>query len=312
MTLATPYEIAVNLPYSIALVAVGCEVVWLASRGTTPRRRILRSVRVAAGMAVGGFIASVGYTHVLRALWGALAPYGSAGLAGFWRDHPVVGALAAFVAWDLAGWLYHYIGHHTAVGWAAHQPHHSGEDFDATLGLRQSWAPFHGILHQPLLALAGFDFRVIVVCAAVSNCWQVLEHTSVPLRLPRFMTATVMTPGAHRHHHGTGNDAVNLGPVFTWWDRLAGTWVPADAPAPASYGLGPLAATTSLGIELAGWRQLAARIRCSRAPGGPETGAERVVERRANETRSAGAAVLRARGFAGPNGAEPHGTISSR
>lgn len=138
------------------------------------------------------------------------------------------------MAWDLSGWVYHLIGHRTRIGWAAHQPHHTREGYDATLGLRQSSAPFHGLLHHPLLALTGFDLRVIVVCAAVSNCWQVLEHTSLPIRFPRWFEANVMTPTAHRHHHGRHGGSVNLGPLFTWWDRLTGTWMSPDVPAPTS------------------------------------------------------------------------------
>jgi sterol desaturase/sphingolipid hydroxylase (fatty acid hydroxylase superfamily) len=180
------------------------------------------------------------------------------GAASFWAAHPVIGAVVTFVAWDLSGWLYHLIGHRTRVGWAAHQPHHSGEGFDATLGLRQSWAPFHGLVHHPLLALAGFDLRVVIVCAAVSNCWQVLEHTSVPVRFPRWFEAHVMTPAAHRHHHGRDSGAVNLGPCFTWWDRLAGTWVSPDAPAPAAYGPTVPASANPLAVELRGWVALVA------------------------------------------------------
>lgn len=44
--------------------------------------------------------------------------------------------------------------------------------------------PFHALLPHPFLALAGLDLRTIVVCAAVSNGWQVLEHTSLPVRFP--------------------------------------------------------------------------------------------------------------------------------
>ena len=122
--------------------------------------------------------------------------------------------------------------------------------------LRQSWAPFHGLLHHPLLALAGFDIRVVIVCAAVSNCWQVLEHTSLPVRFPRWFEAVVMTPAAHRHHHARGGGLANVGPFLTCWDRLAGTWVPPDAPAPTAYGPSRPAPANPLAIEVAGWRAL--------------------------------------------------------
>ncbi len=247
------YELAVNLPYALAFACVGAEVAWLARRRGPARAAILRSAATATAMAAGALVVGILYTAVLRHLWGVVATLGWEGAASFWSAHPVIGAAVTFVAWDLSGWLYHVIGHRTRVGWAAHRPHHSGEDFDATLGLRQSWAPFHGLVHHPLLALAGFDLRVVFVCAAVSNCWQVLEHTSLPVRFPRWFEAQVMTPAAHRHHHGRDAGAINLGPVFTWWDRLAGTWVSPDVTAPAAYGPAVRASANPVAVELRGW-----------------------------------------------------------
>ena len=191
----------------------------------------------------------------------------------------MLGFVATFVACDLAGWLYHLVGHRTQVGRASHQVHHTGPDDDMTLGLRQTWMPWHGLLqtwmpwhgllHQPLLALAGSELRVVFVCAALSSCWQVLEHTSLPIRFPAWFAAMVMTPGAHRHHHGRDGGLVNLGPCLTVWDRLAGTWVQAEAPAPLAYGPAVPAPTNLVRLELAGWTDLLGRPR----PTAPRSGA---------------------------------------
>ncbi len=272
--LATPYTLAVSVPYALAFAGVALEVAWLARRAGPTRSRVLRSAATATTMAAGAFAVGILYTALFRSLWETLAGLRWEPAAAFWRAHPVVGSLATFVAWDFSGWLYHLIGHRTRVGWAAHQPHHSGQDYDATLGLRQSWAPFHGLVHHPLLALAGFDFRVVVVCAAVSNCWQVLEHTSLPIRFPRWFEAVVMTPAAHRHHHGRDGGLVNVGPFLTVWDRLSGTWVGPDVEPPLAYGPARPASANPVAVELAGWLALAGlrtprRARSGAAPGSP-------------------------------------------
>jgi len=253
---ATPYALAVNLPYAVAFALVGAEVAWLARRPGPGRHRILRSATTATSMAAGALVVGILYTVVFRYLWGAVGTLRWEPAAVFWRTHPIIGAVVTFVAWDFSGWVYHLIGHRSRVGWAAHQAHHSGDHYDATLGLRQSWAPFHGLLHHPLLALAGFDLRVVFVCAAFSNCWQVLEHTSVPVRLPRWFASHVMTPEAHRHHHGRGGGGLNMGPFLTWWDRLAGTWVPLGTPAPTAYGPATPASANPFTVELTGWAGL--------------------------------------------------------
>jgi sterol desaturase/sphingolipid hydroxylase (fatty acid hydroxylase superfamily) len=250
---ATPYALAVNVPYGIAFAAIAIETSWLFAVSDA-RRTFARSTRTAVAMGMGGLVVSAVYTLMLRGLWLALSPGAPRALDALWRAHPVIGAVTAFVCWDAAGWVYHWVGHRTRIGWAAHRPHHTGDAYDMTLGLRQSWAPFHGLAYQPLLALAGFDFRVIAVCAAVSNCWQILEHTAAPITLPRWLSAVVMTPESHRHHHDVDAPAVNLGPVFTWWDRLAGSWVPLGRPAPARYGIP--SAGGAVAIQLSGWRDL--------------------------------------------------------
>ena len=254
--LVTGYVLAVNVPYAVAIAFVVAEVSWLA-RARSTRRKVLQCTATAAAMGAVAFVIGVVYTAVFKHLWLLYEDHHVDALAAFWRAHPLIGAVAAFVAWDAVGWLYHAVGHRTRIGWAAHQPHHTGEAYDATLGFRQTWVPFHGLVYQPALAFAGFDLRVVVVCAAVSNCWQVLEHTSFPVRLPRWLAASVMTPDAHRLHHARGAGAVNLGPVFTWWDRLVGTWCdPSTVPVPVAYGIDERPPANPLVIEWRGWRDL--------------------------------------------------------
>jgi sterol desaturase/sphingolipid hydroxylase (fatty acid hydroxylase superfamily) len=236
-------------------------VAWLARRPGPIRKAVLTSAAVATVMGVVAIVVGFFYNVVLRFLWNAVSALEWQPAAEFWQSHPVVGAAATFVAWDLTGWLYHVIGHRTKIGWAAHRPHHSGTEYDSTLGLRQTWAPFHGLVIHPLLALWGFDLETVVVCAAISNSWQILEHTSVPIRFPKWFAAVVMTPAAHRHHHGLEGGLVNLGPFFTWWDRLSGTWVPAEVPAPALYGLTTSPTNNPLRIELEGWLELVSNRR---------------------------------------------------
>ncbi|MDP1793245.1 MAG: sterol desaturase family protein [Acidimicrobiales bacterium] len=246
---ATPYELVIAAPYAVGLVAVILEVTWLSRTD----RAVWRRARTALAMAGGAVAVGVVYATALRALWGVVLSVSP--LRGVWQGREVAATLIAFVAWDAMGWVYHWVGHRTQVGWASHQPHHSGTTFDITLGLRQTWTPFHGLAYQPLLALAGFDFATIAVCAALSNTWQLLNHSAAPVAWPRWLSLVVMTPDTHRLHHASDAVAVNLGPVFTAWDRLARTWeTPREMP--TRYGANDGGA---LAVELAGWRALLLR-----------------------------------------------------
>ena len=135
---------------------------------------------------------------------------------------PVLGFVVAFVVWDGLGWIDHWIGHRTRIGWITHRPHHGG-GFDLTVALRQSPFPLAGIVLLPAVALTAVSFETMAVVLAVSNTWQALIHTHVALPLPRWCEAAVMTPATHRVHHD-GGGLENLGPVLTVWDRAAGTF----------------------------------------------------------------------------------------
>lgn len=235
----------------------------------TPVRRA--EAAVAVRMASGALAIGVLYGLLFSGLWQALAPHAPARLSRFWAAHPAAGFVATFVAWDLSGFVYHLVGHRTRVGRAAHGAHHSGTEFNGSLALRLSWMPWHGLLHHPLLALAGFDFGVLLMCAAISNFCQALQHSAALPPAPRWLSAVVVTPDAHRHHHGADGHSVNLGPVLTVWDRLAGTWRPVDhASAPLGGGpyrrplhpvqeAGHTPSRGALRTELGGWVALVRR-----------------------------------------------------
>ena len=252
----------------VGLAAVAVEAGWTA-RDPSEWRAVLHRARTALIMAAGAVAVGFGYSAVIRRLWPIVGSVCPDRISGFWAGHRWVGAAAAFVVWDGVGWLYHAVGHHTAVGWAAHRPHHTGTVFDLTLGLRESWTPVHGLVVQPLAALLGFPLRTVIACSIVSNLLQLLQHTRAPVRLPTIVSAVVMTPAAHRQHHRIDlngrNRAVNLGPVFTVWDRMAGTWA-APSYGPAAIADQAVAASSNvLQLEFAGWLELLARQRSSGA-----------------------------------------------
>ncbi len=240
---------------AVSTLAVLCEVTWIAVVSADRRPSVLLSLATGSVMAVGAMVFGVGYTAFLRWMWPALLERAPLASSSFWRAHAILAFVVAFVAWDAIGWVYHWLGHRTAIGWAAHQPHHSGTHFDITLGLRQSWTPVLVLVLHPFMALLGFDLTMVVGVSALSNLWQLLEHSSMPVCFPRWFAAAVMTPHGHRHHHAAGG-AANLGPVLTVWDRLAGTWIAEGGRASDGQLRDSPGTANPLRLEFDGWRSL--------------------------------------------------------
>lgn len=239
----------------VSTLVVLSEVLWIMVVSPSRRPTVLISLALGSVMMLGAMVVGVGYTALLRLVWTPLMAVAPLDLSAFWRGNSALALVVAFVVWDAIGWVYHWIGHRTAVGWAAHRPHHSGANFDITLALRQSWTPVVALALHPVMALLGFDLPMVVAVSAASNVWQLLEHSSVPVPFPKWFAAAVITPAAHRHHHATG-DGTNLGPVLTIWDRVAGTWVPEGARADDGVLASWSRSANPLRLQFDGWREL--------------------------------------------------------
>lgn len=236
----TALEVLVGVATAGVIAAVVGEVAWLRfglGLRAGPGAGRVGPLRTVTLMVLGATPAAMLMARIDARLWPLLGSLSPDALRSFWHGHPILAAVAAFVAWDAAGYGYHRLGHRTAIGWAAHRVHHSGTNYDLTLAWRQSWFPVHALVAFPPVALVGFDLRTVLGCAAVSKLWQALVHTSLPVRPPHLLAAVVMTPTTHRRHHTPEGGASNLGPVLTIWDRLAGTWDPAPVPDDAPIGL---------------------------------------------------------------------------
>jgi alkylglycerol monooxygenase len=214
----------------------------------------LTTVGTSVAMFLGALLVGYAYAGLFRPVFEAVLRVAPSGLVSLWSAHSLMGFLFCFVAWDLMGFVYHWLGHRTSIGWAAHQPHHTGNQFDISLGLRQSWLPVFALPTQASVALLGFNFTTVAAVSAVSNLWQLLQHSRLLPRLPALIEHAVMTPSTHVLHHLYPGS--NLGPVLTIWDRAAGSWVGPASREPIGCVTLPPSRSGVLRIEFGGWIQL--------------------------------------------------------
>ena len=118
------------------------------------------------------------FAWIVAQVWSSLGALAPPSLVHVWHAFPPAAWVVCFVVVDAVAYLYHWVGHHTRVGWASHRVHHLGETYDMTLVLRQPWLPVHGLVILPLTALAGFPFEMAAACSSISIAYQALQHTS--------------------------------------------------------------------------------------------------------------------------------------
>lgn len=139
--------------------------------------------------------------------------------------------IVVFLLDDFAYYWMHRLSHVVNILWAGHIVHHSSEEFNLTVALRQS--SLHGLMswlfYMPI-ALLGVPVTMWLVCHAVNLVYQFWIHTREVKSLGP-LERVLNTPSHHRVHHGINPEYQdrNFAGTLIVWDRLFGTFEPERA-----------------------------------------------------------------------------------
>ncbi|HEX6746528.1 MAG TPA: sterol desaturase family protein [Longimicrobium sp.] len=132
-----------------------------------------------------------------------------------------------FLLVDLCYYWSHRLSHEINVLWAGHVVHHSSEEYNLAVALRQS--SIHGlftwVFYVPL-ALIGIPPVMYVTSYALNLLYQFWIHTRAVGRMGRLTELVMNTPSHHRVHHGRNPKYLdrNHAGVLIVWDRMFGTF----------------------------------------------------------------------------------------
>lgn len=167
-----------------------------------------------------------------------------------------------FVVDDFAYYWFHRISHECRLFWNFHVVHHSSEEYNLSVAVRQSW--FSGLLHwlfyTPLM-LVGFAPWMFAVMHGFNLIYQFWIHTKLIDRLGP-VELMLNTPSHHRVHHGVNERYLdkNYAGVLIIWDRLFGSFV--DESEEPRYGIiKPIKSYNPLWINTHAWAEMCEAIR---------------------------------------------------
>src|SRR5436305_6712832 len=141
------------------------------------------------------------------------------------------------------GYLSHRTMHMWPAMWRFHQGHHSDPFVDVTTTYRTHpvetvWRFLFAIV--PVWVL-GLPAEAVLVQRLLQATNGVIEHANIRLWAPldRLLSLVWVTPNVHKIHHSrevaeTNSNYANL---LTLYDRLLGTYTPAERAASVVYGL---------------------------------------------------------------------------
>jgi alkylglycerol monooxygenase len=166
-------------------------------------------------------------------------------------------AILLFLGVDCAYYWFHRVAHEFNAPWAGHVVHHSSEDYNLAVALRQGTFQglFSWIFYLPL-ALVGFPPAWFAAVSSFDTLYQFWIHTRLIGKLGP-LEWVLNTPSHHRVHHARNPKYLdkNYAGTLIIWDRMFGTFQPEEEE--PVYGLvKPLNSWNPLWANLHVWGEL--------------------------------------------------------
>jgi sterol desaturase/sphingolipid hydroxylase (fatty acid hydroxylase superfamily) len=151
--------------------------------------------------------------------------------------------LIGIVALDLFTYFAHVLMHKSWLGWQFHRVHHSDAEVNVTTAFRQHPGETVWRILWYVLAIAtfGIPLWVLFIYLVISTLNAQLEHSNIKLWEPldRMLRLLFVTPNMHKVHHSREQmeTDTNYSNIFSIWDRIFRTYIPAIDFERLRYGL---------------------------------------------------------------------------
>lgn len=128
---------------------------------------------------------------------------------------------------DFTFYWCHRLSHEVRVLWAGHVNHHSSQEYNLAIALRQGWwEDIYKYLFWCWLPFIGFHPAMIFFMIQFNLIYQFFVHTKLVKKLG-FLEYFMNTPSHHRVHHGSDIAYLdkNYGGIFIIWDKIFNTFI---------------------------------------------------------------------------------------
>ena len=145
---------------------------------------------------------------------------------------PWTGLVLGILALDLFAYLAHVLLHKSWLGWQFHRVHHSECAVDVTTTFRQHPGETVWRILWQLAAIFvfGLPLWVVIIYLVLSSLNAQMEHANIRLHpnLDWLLRLLIVTPHMHKVHHSRVQRQTdsNYSNIFSFWDRLFGTYTP--------------------------------------------------------------------------------------
>ena len=139
--------------------------------------------------------------------------------------------LMALLGLDLLSYAWHWLNHRLPLLWRFHKFHHRAKDLDALMAYR-----FHPVevflgfqIRSVVVLVLGFNAEELALFLHIYSASNLIQHSGVrfPYRVEKVLSKIIITPRVHTVHHSVviTNQLSNFGTIFSFWDRIFGSFV---------------------------------------------------------------------------------------
>ncbi len=156
------------------------------------------------------------------------------GLVYWFNTNVALTVLIGVLALDFSSWLVHLVMHKSPLLWRFHLIHHSDTSVDVTTGLRHHPGDslLRGIFFLLLIFVSGAPMYSVMIYQTLVVLSTAFTHAniSLPKKLDKALSYIIVSPDMHKVHHHWKQPYTdsNYGAVFSFWDRLLGTFSKLD------------------------------------------------------------------------------------
>lgn len=151
--------------------------------------------------------------------------------------------IASVLLIDFGSYCNHHLMHKIPFLWRFHRVHHSDLNLNTSSSLR--FHPFEVVYSQGIyfcvaILVLGVSMTSFIIYSTLGLIFVIIQHsnTKFPDWIEKYGRYVFSTPGWHKIHHS--DDQIftdsHFGDVFTFWDRIFGTWHKVS-PEEINYGL---------------------------------------------------------------------------
>lgn len=157
------------------------------------------------------------------------------GLVYWFNSGVLMTVIIGVLALDFSSWLVHIIMHKNKFLWRFHLIHHSDTNVDVTTGLRHHPGDslLRGIFFMLLILVSGAPMYSVMIYQTLVVLATAFTHAniSLPKTVDKAISYILISPNMHKVHHHWKQPYTdsNYGAVFSFWDRVLGTFTFLDS-----------------------------------------------------------------------------------